>query len=51
MNIYIIYLLKACSTKVYMKSTTKKEQIEDTRREKLEVESLRTGFIQGKYLK
>lgn len=51
MNIYIIYLLKACSTKVYMKSTTKKEQIEDNRREKLEVESLRTGFIQGKYLK
>lgn len=34
-----------------MKSTTKKEQIEDNRREKLEVESLRTGFTEAKYLK
>lgn len=33
-----------------MKSTVKKEQIEDNRREKLEVESLRVGLIEGKYL-
>lgn len=34
-----------------MKSTIKKEQIEDNRREKLEVESLRAGLTEGKDLK
>ena len=50
MNKYIIYLLKAYSTKVDTESATKKEQIEDSKRDKSEVGSLRAGFTEGKYL-
>lgn len=50
MNKYIIYLLKAYSTEVDTESATKEEQIEDSKRNKSEVESLRAGFTEDKYL-
>lgn len=46
MNQYIICLLKAHSTKVYTKSAMEKEQIEDSKRDRREMESLRASLTE-----